>query len=111
MTSCIGCRYILIDSLCIIQRDEIDWRQQSLEVADIYMNSYLNLATIFLASSTDNLFTNRQCFVASNSAKQMPADSLDISQDLAGQATHVFTRYSQWLTHKHILDEYPSFRS
>jgi hypothetical protein len=37
-------RFIWIDSLCIIQDDDLDWKIESARMAAIYSNSYLNIA-------------------------------------------------------------------
>ncbi|KAH8591770.1 heterokaryon incompatibility protein-domain-containing protein, partial [Bisporella sp. PMI_857] len=42
--------YIWIDSLCILQDDEEDWREQSAQMAEIYENSVITLA----ASAAEN---------------------------------------------------------
>jgi hypothetical protein len=36
--------FIWIDSLCILQDDELDWEKEAAKVANIYSNSYLNIA-------------------------------------------------------------------
>ncbi|KAI0159720.1 heterokaryon incompatibility protein-domain-containing protein [Xylariaceae sp. FL1272] len=36
--------YIWIDSLCIIQDDDKDWREQSVQMADIFENAHLTIA-------------------------------------------------------------------
>lgn len=42
----IGVPYIWIDSLCIVQDDEEDWRREAARMGDIYEGSYLNIAAI-----------------------------------------------------------------
>lgn len=37
-------RYLWIDCLCIIQGDKDDWELESSRMADVYSNSYLNIA-------------------------------------------------------------------
>ncbi|KAH6718373.1 heterokaryon incompatibility protein-domain-containing protein, partial [Leptodontidium sp. MPI-SDFR-AT-0119] len=36
--------YIGIDSLCIVQDDDKDWKQESVKMAEIYSNAYLTIA-------------------------------------------------------------------
>lgn len=36
--------YLWVDALCIMQNDPEDWQDQSAKMADIYQNSYINLA-------------------------------------------------------------------
>lgn len=40
----LGLRYLWIDSLCIIQDDHEDWEMEAAKMADIYRQSYINLA-------------------------------------------------------------------
>lgn len=42
--------YIWIDCLCIVQDDELDWREQSAEMYSIYSNAFMTLA----ATSSEN---------------------------------------------------------
>lgn len=44
LTQSLGVRYLWIDSLCIIQDDKEDWKEQSGEMAGIYGGSYLTIA-------------------------------------------------------------------
>ncbi|KAK4198860.1 heterokaryon incompatibility protein-domain-containing protein [Triangularia verruculosa] len=43
VTRRLGFEYLWIDSICIIQDSESDWRHQSAEMINIYENSYLTL--------------------------------------------------------------------
>jgi hypothetical protein len=52
----LGCRYLWIDSLCIVQDDEVDWQQQSAQMASIYANSSLTIAALSARNSTEGLF-------------------------------------------------------
>lgn len=51
-------RYLWIDSLCIIQDDEEDWRRESALMADIYRNAVITLAASAATNSTDGLFSS-----------------------------------------------------
>ncbi|KAL9088305.1 MAG: hypothetical protein Q9165_006230 [Trypethelium subeluteriae] len=37
-------RYLWIDSLCIIQNDELDWQREAATMCDVYSNAYLTIA-------------------------------------------------------------------
>jgi hypothetical protein len=39
-----GISYIWIDSLCIVQDDDLDWETESAKMASIYQNAYLTIA-------------------------------------------------------------------
>lgn len=48
--------YLWIDSLCIVQEGvDCDWAVESSKMADIYMNSFLNLSATSASSSLDGL--------------------------------------------------------
>jgi hypothetical protein len=44
VTRALGCEYIWIDSLCIVQDDENDWAIESSKMADIYSGAWLVIA-------------------------------------------------------------------
>ncbi|KAF7920703.1 hypothetical protein EAE99_007997 [Botrytis elliptica] len=52
-------RYIWIDSLCIIQDNPDDWNKQSVLMADVYANSYLNIAATGSSDSRGGCFRDR----------------------------------------------------
>jgi hypothetical protein len=60
ITRKLGVDYIWIDSLCIIQDEEDDWRRETALMEHIYGGSYLNIA----ASSSTSVHGG--CWVASN---------------------------------------------
>lgn len=46
ITRQLGIEYIWIDSLCIIQKDEADWKQQSVTMHQVYSNAHVTLAAV-----------------------------------------------------------------
>ncbi|KAK0709359.1 hypothetical protein B0T26DRAFT_600750, partial [Lasiosphaeria miniovina] len=50
-------RYIWIDSLCIVQDDEEDWRRESAKNSTTYLDSYLTLAVTKSKNCTGGLFS------------------------------------------------------
>lgn len=46
ITQQLGIEYIWIDSLCIIQRDEADWKLQSVTMHQVYSNAHVTLAAV-----------------------------------------------------------------
>ncbi|KAI7093293.1 hypothetical protein KC340_g10084 [Hortaea werneckii] len=60
ITRKLGIDYIWIDSLCIIQDDEDDWRRETAIMEHIYEGSYLNIA----ASSATSV--HGSCWVSNN---------------------------------------------
>lgn len=51
-------RYLWIDSLCIIQDDEDDWRQESAKMASIYQGSYLTISATKSADANGGIFSS-----------------------------------------------------
>ena len=55
----LGCTYIWIDSLCIIQDSKEDWSHEAGLMGKVYANSHCNIAATWNSSSDDGLFTER----------------------------------------------------
>lgn len=54
----LGIHYLWIDSLCIVQDDENDWRVESAKMASIYQGSVVTLAASASVDSAGGLFYN-----------------------------------------------------
>ncbi len=67
----LGCAYIWIDSLCIVQDGEQDWYTESSQMARIYENAVLTLAATVSPDSKGGLFSPPQ---PSATTTQMPDD-------------------------------------
>jgi hypothetical protein len=52
-------RFLWIDSLCIIQNDESDWKAESVRMADVYSNSYINIAATGSSDSRGGCLARR----------------------------------------------------
>lgn len=55
----LGCRYIWVDSLCIIQDSHVDWVKESSQMDKVYSNSFCNIAASAAENSTRGLFFYR----------------------------------------------------
>jgi hypothetical protein len=55
----LGFKYIWIDSLCIIQGDETDWRREASKMGSVYANSSLNIAASAAPNGDFGCFTSR----------------------------------------------------
>lgn len=103
LTRALGCRYIWIDSLCIIQGDEKDWIEHSASMADIYSYGYLNIAAAAATNSSGSLFQERQEFVRIvESVEYGPVDTHTIEPTVATLAP-VHVRRSHQHTHSCVL--------
>lgn len=52
-------RYLWIDSLCIHQDDDDDWRQESARMGSIYLGAYITIAATGAPNATAGLFLSR----------------------------------------------------
>jgi len=59
VTRILGCSYLWINSLCIIQDDEEDWNKESLLMSQVYGSSMLNLAASGAADGSVGLYFTR----------------------------------------------------
>jgi hypothetical protein len=59
MTRRLGCRYIWIDALCIIQGNKADWNEEGVRMDEIYGGSFLNLAAAAARNGNEGLFSAR----------------------------------------------------
>jgi hypothetical protein len=58
----LGFSYIWIDSLCIIQDDQADWRVEAATMGDIYYNSDLTVAATKSSDGQGGCWSSRQLF-------------------------------------------------
>ncbi|TLD26136.1 HET-domain-containing protein [Venturia nashicola] len=55
-------RYIWIDSLCIIQDDKEDWRNESQRMASVYSSAHITIVPVSAGSAHDGFLHNRKHF-------------------------------------------------
>ncbi|KAH6683593.1 heterokaryon incompatibility protein-domain-containing protein, partial [Plectosphaerella plurivora] len=60
VASALGFRYVWIDSLCIVQDDEVEWREQSAVMGAIYMNASLTIAAHSAAQCNEGFLWRSQ---------------------------------------------------
>jgi hypothetical protein len=65
VTRTLGLRYLWIDSLCIIQDNEEDWRQESTRMAYVYGNAIVNIAATDAKDGSVGLFLDENTLRAS----------------------------------------------
>jgi hypothetical protein len=59
LTRVLGFRYLWIDSLCIMQDSEDDWRREAASMKNIYMKATLNIAATAASDGREGLFYER----------------------------------------------------
>lgn len=52
--------YIWIDSLCIVQDSDTDWRKESSRMSEVYGSSYINIAASSASNPGEGCFTKPQ---------------------------------------------------
>ncbi|KAI1654949.1 HET-domain-containing protein [Daldinia decipiens] len=70
VTRKLQCRYLWIDSLCIIQDSLEDWKNEASRMADVYGNSYVTIAATASADSNGGLFYRHDILDARHTAKR-----------------------------------------
>lgn len=59
VTRQMGTRYLWIDSLCIIQQDEQDWKKEAVKMCDYYSNAVFTITSACSDNSHGGLFARR----------------------------------------------------
>jgi hypothetical protein len=88
VTRALGFTHIWIDSLCIVQDDELDWEHQSSIMASIYSNADLVLAVAAAKSANEGFLR-----------KERPSCEGTVSLDIRGSATSFVYRAVPELHH------------
>jgi len=97
----VGCGYIWIDSLCIIQDDISDWMTQSQKMAQIYSNAHFNIAATLSPDSTQSLFQERWSLGASDDLTRYPVLTHEVEVSSTANR-HVYTRLSHQRDHYYV---------
>ncbi|KAG4428191.1 hypothetical protein IFR05_016327 [Cadophora sp. M221] len=105
LTRELGIQYLWIDSLCIIQDDNVDWTRESAQMASIYRHAHLNIAATAAAGSGGSLFSKRWTTPLKyahypESLPKRPVESYLVPMP-TGNAT-VRARYTLNFAHKHV---------
>lgn len=103
-TRSIGVDYLWIDSVCIIQGDEEDWKKEASNMFHVYKNSYVTLAALAGADSNQGLRGS------SNKVKSELVAELQMGGrrwPVYIQPSHYLTGYKweRWPAHEVIGDE------
>jgi hypothetical protein len=111
VTKRLGMRYLWIDSLCIIQDSEEDWRRESAAMGDVYRNAHCSISAA--AGHNQGLFVQRDprdvypCVIKPQHALWTGGDCQEwycLPRDIFEQnvtRSPLFTR--GWVVQEHIL--------
>lgn len=80
----LGIHYLWIDSICIIQNSDEDWKVESGKMADIYSNAALTISASLCAEPGTSLLSDRwSCYNDENGTRQprIPSDYVRIAHE------------------------------
>lgn len=90
----LGCPYIWIDALCIVQDDRQDWRDESVKMAQVYSGAYFNLAASALKDGSRSMFRDRTINVGPSYRRiTRSIDTLEVA-GFSSPESRVFVRHS-----------------
>ncbi|KAI0861262.1 HET-domain-containing protein [Xylaria cubensis] len=78
MTRLLKCRYLWVDSLCIIQDSREDWAQEANHMADVYGNAYVTIAAVASANSRGGLFSKHEVSAAKHTIRRVDDFGRDV---------------------------------
>lgn len=93
--------YLWVDSLCIIQNDHNDWKEQSREMSAIYGNSWLNIA------ATDSKDSQGGCFRNGGADQKFPLQHVPESPNVVVMQQPVHTHKDFGSNYKTIASSPP----
>ena len=64
--------YLWIDSLCIVQDDDQDWREQASRMGDVYENAFVTIAAVTAQDASQGLFRTTPDFRIGISMQKFP---------------------------------------
>jgi hypothetical protein len=85
VTQQLGLQYLWIDSLCIVQDSEEDWRHEGSMMADTYEFAHVTLAAMKAPNADSGLFANTHI---SHLSREMKLDSEDMRAEGAVDAVY-----------------------
>ncbi|KAI9744110.1 MAG: hypothetical protein M1818_002262 [Claussenomyces sp. TS43310] len=110
ITRGLGCKYIWIDSLCIIQDDEQDWARESGKMAETYSASYLNIAATEYADpmpwrqyGSQKLLKERSRLEGTSIGGESIIEPARIPVTYDGRNMDVLVRQAPFIAHDDIL--------
>jgi hypothetical protein len=103
----LGIQYLWIDSLCIVQDDEKEWKQEASRMWEIYGSSYLTIAATSATDSSVGIFSHRAGSVPIAGTNVFIREKIDHSvfrlPDLSafdetdgGTQTHRYPLFTRW---------------
>lgn len=96
VTKRMSIQYLWIDSLCIIQDSDEDWKRESAKMMNVYAGAYCNIAASSAEDARTGLFFNRSVEIPRGIFLEVPSPPL--YRSLAGNAYKKFRAVAEkWL--------------
>ncbi|KAF4634889.1 hypothetical protein G7Y89_g3210 [Cudoniella acicularis] len=84
LTKLLGKEFIWIDSICIIQEDEADWRRESAKMCSIYENSFLTIMATKARDGRGGLLNSSPPFIVGEIPGALTAGQLFFREQAVG---------------------------
>ncbi|PVH87653.1 HET-domain-containing protein [Cadophora sp. DSE1049] len=103
ITRSLKLNYLWIDSLCIIQDDPLDWKTESVKMAEIYSGAYLTIAATGASSATSGCLSTRWHETdlgvkVSHTASQLQSDRISAIHGIEVRySSKAHTQFAGWL--------------
>ncbi|KAI3343840.1 HET-domain-containing protein [Ustulina deusta] len=73
------CRYLWIDSLCIVQDSKEDWAKEAARMAQVYGNALVTLAAVNSANSNGGLFSKHDANTVKHTIRRVEGNGIEIT--------------------------------
>lgn len=88
MTRYLECRYLWIDSLCIIQDSREDWETEAGRMAQVYGNALVTLAAVNSANSSGGLFSKHDANAVKHTIRRVAEDGTEVIVEVRPALEH-----------------------
>ncbi|KAI1429010.1 HET-domain-containing protein [Xylaria sp. FL1777] len=88
MTRFLECRYLWIDSLCIVQDSREDWEREAARMADVYGNALVTIAAVMSANSNGGLFSKHEASAVKHTIERAGQSGREVIVDVRPALEH-----------------------
>ncbi|KAI1112714.1 HET-domain-containing protein [Nemania sp. NC0429] len=88
MTRYLDCRYLWIDSLCIVQDSREDWETEAGRMAQVYGNALVTLAAVRSANSNGGLFSKHDANAVKHTIRRVQEGGIEIIVEVRPALEH-----------------------
>lgn len=88
MTRYLECRYLWIDSLCIVQDSREDWEREAGRMAQVYGNALVTLAAVSSPNSNGGLFSKHDASAVKHTIRRVAGDGTEVIVEVRPALEH-----------------------